>query len=275
MNRCDEACLATDDGAARVGRLRRAWRTAAVGAAIALCWVFGVLSAACSRGGARRLLRWWTALYTRATGARFTATGERSPGAALLLANHVSSLDAMAVLATRPAVAVARRELADHPFLGRLSRNAGTIFVDQDSLAGVRALVEAITAELRSGNSVVVFPEGRVRCLPPGGDFRPSAVQAALDAGAPVVPVALWWELPGGRVTPRATWIGTEPLARSLRRITEARGLVMRIAALDALEPRGKRTELARRAHRAVADAAPPVPGTCAAHRTELQEVGP
>lgn len=270
---CGRGCLDDAERYRRAGPVRRAWRRVAVVSTFAVCWGFGLVSTVCPEHIARRLLWTWTSLYTRATGARVKISGKPDvPGPALVTANHVSSLDAMFLLAARRFVVVAHEELADDPFLGRLAANAGMIFIRKGSLGGVRGLVAAITAELERGNSVLVFPEGHIRCLPPGGRFSPSALQAAINAGVPVRPLAIWWELGDGHVTSRASWLGSESLWQSLRRVLDTRGLTFRAEELPEIAPAGAagRAELARRAQQAITTAAPEVPGACAANRPSV-----
>ncbi|MZE78380.1 hypothetical protein GTY57_15615, partial [Streptomyces sp. SID5475] len=104
------------------------------------------------------------------------ARGEPAPGT-LVVANHVSWLDAVALLAVEPVTLLAKREVGDWPVLGPMVRRAGTRFIDRGSLRGLPGTVEALAGLLRAGRSVAVFPEGITHCSAPGGRFRPAAFQ--------------------------------------------------------------------------------------------------
>jgi 1-acyl-sn-glycerol-3-phosphate acyltransferase len=62
----------------------------------------------------------------------------------VLVANHLSYLDPVAILTHAPALAVAKREVADWPLLGEPMRQMGVLFVDRRSaLSGARACSRA------------------------------------------------------------------------------------------------------------------------------------
>lgn len=228
----------------------------------------------CSRRFGARLLQIWTRAYIRSTGVRVEVTGKlASSKPALIVPNHMSSLDAMALLAVLPLghriAVVTTDDLARNPILGRLVRNAGMIFIRQGSLASLRDLVASVTARLRQGEGVLAFPEGQIRCSPPGGRFSPAVMQAAIGAGVPVRPVLMWFELADGRPTSHASWLGTEPLRQSLQRIQRSSGLVLKVRVLPDIDPAEvhNRNELARLARQSVGAAAEHFPANCTAGR--------
>ncbi|MBV9011575.1 MAG: 1-acyl-sn-glycerol-3-phosphate acyltransferase [Pseudonocardiales bacterium] len=242
-----------------------------------LAWLLGVVSTLCSRRVGARLLQVWARAYVKSTGVCVEISGELTLSKpALVVSNHMSSLDGMVLVAEHPFVVVARDELSRHPIVGRLLRNAGMIFVRQGSLASLRDLITSITTGLQRGDSVLAFPEGTIRCSPPGGQFSSSVMQAAIDARVPVRPVLMWCELADGRPTSRASWLGTEPLRQSLQRIQRIRGLVLKVHVLPDIEPDdvGNRGELARMARQSIVAAVLHSPVTCQANRpSDMVEV--
>ncbi|CAG6397730.1 1-acyl-sn-glycerol-3-phosphate acyltransferase [Streptomyces cocklensis] len=160
------------------------------------------------------------------------------PTGTLVVANHISWLDVLALLAVQPATLLAKREVGRWPLVGTLVRRAGTRFIDRDGLRGLPATVRELAALLRSGESVVVFPEGTTWCSAPGGPFRRATFQAALDAGAPVRPVTLAYTRNGAPTTLPA-YVGEGTFAGSLRRVATARGLTVHVTAHPALHPAG------------------------------------
>lgn len=169
----------------------------------------------------------------------------------LVVANHVSWLDIVGLLAVEPVSMLAKREVASWPWLGRLARDSGTLFVDRWALRALPELVATIATRLRQGHTVAVFPEATTWCSAPGGRFRHAVFQAALDAEAPVRPVTLEY-LQDGEPSTVAAFVGEDSLARSLRRVCGARELKLRVRAHRLLEPEGDRAELAARARHAV-----------------------
>ncbi len=180
------------------------------------------------------------------------------PGAAtgtLVVANHISWLDPIALLAVQSATLLAKREVGQWPVAGALVRRAGTRFIDREGLRRLPETVRDLAALLREGQTVIVFPEGTTWCTAPGGPFRRATLQAALDAGAPVRPVTLTYTGHGVPTTLPA-YVGEGTFASSFRRVAAAGGLSVRITAHAPLSPAGHdRRSLAAAAHAAVASA--------------------
>lgn len=111
----------------------------------------------------------------------------------LYVANHTSYLDVVVLTAiVPPSVAfVAKKELSTTPFLGWFLKRIGTHFVERfrarSSINDLNAIKEAV----RSGESVLFFPEGtfveRDELLP----FRLGAFLIAAETETPVVPITL------------------------------------------------------------------------------------
>ncbi len=145
----------------------------------------------------RRLVHGAARLVLLLSGMRLRAAGiERLPrGSHLLLANHASYFDALALVAALPPalghVFVAKRELVGHAPLHVFLRGLGTLFVERYDAARSADDVEEAVAALRRGQSLVVFPEGtfsREAGLKP---FRMGAFVAAARAGVPVAVAGL------------------------------------------------------------------------------------
>lgn len=111
----------------------------------------------------------------------------------VFVANHQSALDILVVAAGLPYPFgfAAKAELAEVPFLGAAIRQSPSLFVDKrDARRAVQSVREA-GERIRAGMSVLIFPEG-VRTYRGGlADFARGAFVLALEAGVPLVPVAL------------------------------------------------------------------------------------
>ncbi|MDZ5444806.1 lysophospholipid acyltransferase family protein [Micromonospora sp. 4G57] len=218
-------------------------------------------------------VRGWARGTLRALGIRLVVRGRLPRRRALLVANHVSWLDVLAVLAVAPARMLAKREVRAWPLVGQLAAAAGTVFVDRARPRELPAAVGRVAAALRAGHPVAVFPEGTTWCgeaadCRPGRGFRPAMFQAAVDAGAPVVPLRIGYRYGAtGTATTAAAFLGDETLWDSLRRVLAARDLTLSVAVTAALHPAvdADRLLLARAAESAVhlvpaRRPAPPVP---------------
>ncbi len=78
---------------------------------------------------------------------------------------------------------------------------------------------DAIAAALRRGERVVVFPEGTTTDGTRVGQFYPALLQAAIDAGAPLQPVAIRYVGIDGKPDPATAFIDDMSFAESLARI--------------------------------------------------------
>jgi 1-acyl-sn-glycerol-3-phosphate acyltransferase len=252
---CTAACVTGDRPVARASRAVTARRYAAFAAAVAR-------AAAGKRLGEgeelRRLAR--SLLAALGVSLSYEAAGLTAPvpgtgTGTLIVANHISWLDPLVLLAVQPATLLAKREVGRWPVVGTLVRRAGTRFIDRGSPRELPDTVRELSALLRSGESVVVFPEGTTWCSAPGGPFRRATFQAALDAGAPVRPVGLVYTCHGAPTTLPA-YVGDGTFAASLHRVATARHLSVRVTPYPALHPPGHdRRSLAALAHAAVSGA--------------------
>ncbi len=162
-------------------------------ATVPLLWILVVWL---PRRAVDRVVRRWCGAVLRLTGCRLHVDGlDQLPvaGAVVFAANHSSYLDAVALLAALPRDFrfVGKRELGAWPLVGAVIRRVGHLTVERADPSRSVQDAERVSAALRGGTSLVFFPEGTFlegpRLLP----FRLGAFKAAVEAGCPVVPVAI------------------------------------------------------------------------------------
>ncbi|GAA4732174.1 lysophospholipid acyltransferase family protein [Actinomycetospora chibensis] len=259
---CDPGCLPVPEvlrGGRRARRLARLTvRSVALVAVLLAGLAVAVVLPLLGPAALGRLQTRWTGAVLAACGVRVRRRGPMAPPGALVVANHVSWLDVMALHAVAPVRMLAKREVRRWPLLGVLAASAGTVFLDRDRLRTLPDAVAGLAAALRAGATVGVFAEGTTRCGRDLGPFRPAAFQAAHDAGAPVVPVAVRYRRRGEEpVDATAAFVGDDTLASSLLRVLAARDLVVDVDVRPALDTRAVPTGPARAdARRALARAA-------------------
>jgi 1-acyl-sn-glycerol-3-phosphate acyltransferase len=144
----------------------------------------------------RQLTRVAARLFLRLAGVPLRAEGLgqlRLPEVRVLVANHASYLDGLALCAVLPAEFsfVAKRELASQRIAGRFLRKLGTCFVERFDVQRSAADAERLTAALQAGQSLVFFPEGTLSREPGLLPFRMGAFVLASRAGVPLLPVAI------------------------------------------------------------------------------------
>ncbi|MEU7175598.1 lysophospholipid acyltransferase family protein [Micromonospora tulbaghiae] len=254
---CGPDCL-PPPAAPDVSRLRRAGRLLGVLGVLLAGTGLAVLLPLLPATRGRAALRGWALWTLRTLGVRLVVRGRVPRGRALLVANHVSWLDVLAVLAVSPARMLAKREVRRWPLVGALAAAAGTVFVDRSRPHDLPATVAQVAGALRSGRSVAVFPEGTTWCgaatdCRPSGGFRPAMFEAAVAAGAPVVPLRIGYRYAGDPSTLPA-FLGEETLWASVRRVLAARGLTVSVTLSAALHPGegADRRSLARIAEAAI-----------------------
>ncbi len=116
-------------------------------------------------------------------------------GPALLVCNHVSFADALVISAAcrRPIRFIMESGIFKIPLLGQIFRGMKAIpvapaKVDPQTYAHA---FEIVAKELRDGNLVCIFPEGRLTADGEVGEFRPGMLRILKETPVPVVPLAL------------------------------------------------------------------------------------
>lgn len=116
-------------------------------------------------------------------------------GAAVLVANHVSYVDALLIAGAvrRPVRFVMYKGIYDLPVANWLFRAARTIPIcgKQQDEAIYEAAFAAIKRELAEGNLICIFPEGRLTKDGEIDSFRPGIERIISESSVPVVPMAL------------------------------------------------------------------------------------
>ncbi|MDH7570097.1 MAG: lysophospholipid acyltransferase family protein [Armatimonadota bacterium] len=127
-------------------------------------------------------------------------------GAFLLVCNHVSNADPVALSAACPRLLryMGKEELFRIPVLGWILRAVGVFPVRRGTPD--RSAIRQAEAVLREGGVLALFPEGRESPQGTLLPFEPGAALLALRTGAPVIPAyieGITALVPYGRVLPR------------------------------------------------------------------------
>ena len=217
--------------------------------------------------GRHARIGWWSAKLLRLLGVRLVGEGTFRPGAGLLVINHISWLDILAVHAVCPrARFVSKADVKHWPLLGWLVAAAGTLFIERERKRDALRVVHQMGDAMRAGDLVAVFPEGTTgdghTLLP----FHANLLQAAIATETPIQPVALRYAEPGHAVSPAASWVGDDTLAASLWRVACCQGLTVRVQALSARgSAHADRRALAQTLSGDIAQALTLMPGDAAA----------
>lgn len=160
-------------------------------------------------GGADRIVGRWNRLVMRLGGSPLDVVGrERAPVDApvVFVANHASFIDSTVMMSALPAKVrfAVKARLAAYPLIGLAVRKGNHIPLGKRDRSERVENAAALRAPLDAGTSLFVFPEGTFKAAPRLLPFRLGAFRAAVDAGCPVVPVAIRGTR---RIWPAGTWL--------------------------------------------------------------------
>ncbi|MDM7322671.1 MAG: lysophospholipid acyltransferase family protein [Gammaproteobacteria bacterium] len=199
-----------------------------------------------------RIIRTWHKAICRALGLEVVVHGQPLPGA-LYVSNHISWLD-IPVLASliEGSRFLSKSEVRDWPLIGLLARRAGTLFIQRGN--GQKEASAQITQGLGEGHGIILFPEATTTDGLSLRRFHPRLLQAAIDAGVPVQPIALRYLDADGQPNPRAAYTHGDTVMDTFRRVVAEDGLRVEVYFLPPLQPSGAtRTQLADLAQTQVA----------------------
>jgi lyso-ornithine lipid O-acyltransferase len=169
-------------------------------------------------------------------------TSRALPAAAprLVVANHVSWTDIIALTSLHPLVFLAKSEVSGWPVLGFLARLQGTVFVPRGSRKDIARVNAALGDKLREGRDLVVFAEGTSSDGATVLKFNSAhfdAVQSC-DGAAAIAPVAILYT--DGERPIDVGWYGDMTFLPHLWRLMKRNGVRCLIAFGAAIETRGK-----------------------------------
>ncbi len=186
---------------------------------------------------------------------------ERQSGAAalrhaLIVSNHISWLDIFVINSLHPCRFVAKAEIRAWPVLGWLVAQAGTVFIARGSRRDLRHIFKGLVDALAQHQRVAFFPEGTTASQGNLLPFHANLFEAAIDAKAPVQPVALAYVDRSGGWHPAVDYTGETTFVDSILRIIGGEPVIARVSCLAPIEGAGAhRRELAQAAHAAIAAA--------------------
>lgn len=183
----------------------------------------------------RQRIAWWSATMFRRLGLRLEVRGTYRPGAKLLVANHVSWLDILAVHSACPqARFISKADVRQWPVVRHLVDAADTLYIERERRRDAMRVVHQAAEALRAGDTVAVFPEGTTGPGPQMLPVHANLLQAAIATETPVQPVVLRYADPRQPFSDSATYLGETTLLQSLWKLARARGLVVHVTVLTA-----------------------------------------
>ena len=188
----------------------------------------------------------WAGQMLAIMGIRLLVQGQPPEhGPLLLVSNHISWLDILTVHAARHVRFVAKSVIRGWPVLGALATGGGSLYIERERRRDALRVAHRMSQALAEGDLVAVFPEGTTSdgsgLLP----FHGNLLQAAISAGAPIMPAALRFvDAASGQTSRAPRYIDDDNLIVSVWRVLTAPPLlaIVRFGEAQSSHGRDRRT---------------------------------
>jgi 1-acyl-sn-glycerol-3-phosphate acyltransferase len=222
-----------------------------------LLWICAGLAVAFPRASDQRRLhlkQLWSRQILQTLGIRADMPDKAFLPGSLVLANHISWLDILAINAVTAVAFVSKAEVRQWPLLGWIAEKVDTVFLRRGSRGHARIVNAEIDALLNAGKNVAIFPEGTTTDGTHLLGFHAALLQPAVETGHPIQPLAISYHSADGSRSLAPAYVGEITLLQSFAAILACRSLIVRVCATTALSPENRsRRELANAAHQAIA----------------------
>jgi 1-acyl-sn-glycerol-3-phosphate acyltransferase len=108
-----------------------------------------------------------------------------------LVTGHLSYLDGIIASRILPVIFVARGDLKTWPFFGIFTLLSQTIFVNRNTISGLRGEIDRISFILKSGINIMFFPQGTTTDSPHDILFKSSFFEAPLVSNSTIAPFVI------------------------------------------------------------------------------------
>jgi 1-acyl-sn-glycerol-3-phosphate acyltransferase len=143
------------------------------------------------------LFRVWCRSFVRALGVNLRLHQKNVhplPAHYILIANHPAAFEDIGIPALFPVYSLAKIEVKDWWFVGRISMASGSLYVQRESRESRNRAAAEIEDELRKGRNIALYPEGGCKGRRIFESFRYGAFDISLRTGIPILPVFLHYE---------------------------------------------------------------------------------
>ncbi|HJO36122.1 MAG TPA: lysophospholipid acyltransferase family protein [Gammaproteobacteria bacterium] len=184
---------------------------------------------------------------------RISLHGTCPPAPTLLVANHISWLDVIAIGACSPTSFIAKADVRGWPVLGRMASHLDTLFLRREVQRDAAHAVFQAGSRLGQGHTLTLFPEGTTTRGERLAPFRAALLHAAVIAEVPLTPVALRYLDGRGERDRLAPFVDDDSLLPHLWQLLGRERTHVEVAFLPAIRV-AHRKQAAGAAHQAIAD---------------------
>lgn len=146
---------------------------------------------------AARLFRPWCRAFVRALNVDLRLHQKyrkQLPERFILISNHPSAFEDIGIPALFDVVSLAKLQVKDWFIVGRISKAAGTLYVDRDDPASRQEAVQTMVDAVNAGQNIALYPEGGCKGRRLFSEFKSGAFEVSIRSGIPIVPVFLHYE---------------------------------------------------------------------------------
>ena len=187
-------------------------------------------------GAPESVLAQWSREALVSLGIQVDLERQAEEGGALVVANHLSWVDPLVIMAMAPALPLAKEEVGQYPVIGPLARFAGVRFVRRECPQDCGRALRRIWTDLASGRRVLLFPEGTTTDGSRLAPLRRGGLAAAYRLGLPLLPLRL--DSPDTAYP----WLGDDPLGPHLRTLLDRPRTRVTVTPRPVLHPADHRT---------------------------------
>ena len=190
-----------------------------------------------------RLIKWWckhllAAFNLRVVSHGYVPAGNAQLSTTMFIANHISWSDIHALNSIVSVRFIAKSEIRNWPIFGYLVSRANTLFIDRSKKKDAKRTIDIATHSLQSGDNLCLFPEGTTTDGTTIKPFKSSLIQAAIQAGATIWPVAIRYPHPDGGVNVDVAYAGETTMLESMRKILSQKQPVIELHFLAPITPK-------------------------------------
>lgn len=174
------------------------------------------------------------------------------PHAGLLVSNHLTYLDIIAIGSLMPTVFVSKAEVKNWPVFGWCAQRGGTLFIDRTRRTDVSRISREIQEVLNTGQVVVLFPEGTSsnghEVLP----LKSSLLEPVCASNHPLSVAHISYELDQGSVENDVCYWGGMTFLPHVVRLMTLKNIRAQIRFVPVVNRASDRKDLARQLHKEI-----------------------
>lgn len=137
--------------------------------------------------------RRWIRFFISRLGIKLHVVGPPPQDPGIIISNHLSYLDPVAVLHDALALPVAKAEVSKWPLIGGLVKGTGILFVERTSKHSRASTKESIRKAVLEGRIILNYPEGTTHAEPYTLPFKKGVFHIAAEHDMTLYPTAIWY----------------------------------------------------------------------------------